>query len=45
MIKFLGPDSTEPPEVTVVDTGVLELKTAVDKLQAQVDSIQSKISQ
>ena len=45
VIKFLEPVSTEPPEVTAVDAGVLELKTAVDKLQAQVDSIQSKISQ
>ncbi|EPS98528.1 hypothetical protein FOMPIDRAFT_1051374 [Fomitopsis schrenkii] len=44
VIKFLEPTSTEPPEVTAVDTGVLEVKTAVDKLQAQVDSIQSKIS-
>lgn len=45
VIKFLEPTSTEPPEITAVDTGVLELKTAVDKLQAQVDSIQSKIGQ
>ena len=45
VIKFLEPTSTEPPEITAVDTGVLELKTAVDKLQAQVNSIQSKIGQ
>lgn len=45
VIKFLEPNSTEPPEITAVDTGVLELKTAVEKLEAQVDSIHTKIRQ
>ncbi|TFY63276.1 hypothetical protein EVJ58_g3334 [Rhodofomes roseus] len=45
VIKFVEPQPAEPVEITAVDAGVLELKTAVDKLQVQVDSIQSKIGQ
>jgi len=32
MIKFVDHDATSVPEITVVDVGVLQLKTAVDKL-------------
>lgn len=45
MIKFVDHDATSVPEITVVDVGVLQLKTAVDKLQAQIDNIQSKINE
>ena len=32
-------------EVTAVDSGILALKTSVEKLHAQVDSIQRRIDQ
>ncbi|KAI0928405.1 hypothetical protein AcW1_005659 [Taiwanofungus camphoratus] len=44
-IKFIGEDGTQVPEITAIDAGVLEMKTAVDKLQAQVESIQDKLDE
>ncbi|KAH9951971.1 hypothetical protein B0H21DRAFT_7245 [Amylocystis lapponica] len=46
VIKFIDEEVETPvPEVTAVDVGILELKTAVEKLQIQVDSIQGKIDE
>ncbi|KZT26511.1 hypothetical protein NEOLEDRAFT_1177512 [Neolentinus lepideus HHB14362 ss-1] len=45
VIKFVDTISTEPSQVTAVDHGVLELKTAVENLQAQVDDLQKKIDE
>ncbi|KAI0046151.1 hypothetical protein FA95DRAFT_1583128 [Auriscalpium vulgare] len=42
VIKFIE-SSLEPPAVTAVDQGLLELKTAVSSMSAQVDSITAKI--
>ncbi|THH33948.1 hypothetical protein EUX98_g205 [Antrodiella citrinella] len=43
-IKFI--DSSESNvEITAVDTGILELKTGVENLQAQVDDIQKRLVQ
>ncbi|KIM87189.1 hypothetical protein PILCRDRAFT_815664 [Piloderma croceum F 1598] len=41
VIKFV--DEGQIAEITAVDRGILELKTAVENLHAQVDSIQRKI--
>jgi len=41
VIKFV--DGGQSAEITAVDRGILELKSAVDNLHAQVDSIQWKI--
>ncbi|KAI0064539.1 hypothetical protein BV25DRAFT_1881811 [Artomyces pyxidatus] len=43
VIKFVESNLSEPSEITAVDHGVLELKTAVAGLQSQVDNITSKI--
>ncbi|KAG0699639.1 Snf7-domain-containing protein [Suillus ampliporus] len=43
IIKFVTTDHDR--EITVVDRGVLELKTAVRNLRDQVDNIQNKIDQ
>ncbi|OBZ75418.1 hypothetical protein A0H81_04292 [Grifola frondosa] len=45
VIKFVDADSSQPAEITVVDAGILELKCAVEKLHAQVDTLQQKIDQ
>ncbi|KZV73405.1 hypothetical protein PENSPDRAFT_574635 [Peniophora sp. CONT] len=42
VIKFVA-DATDVPEVTAVDHGILELKTALGNLNAQVESLQRKI--
>lgn len=41
VIKFIN--SGQAVEITAVDRGILELKTAVQSLEAQIDSIQRKI--
>ena len=43
VIKFLESDDTEARTVSAVDRGILELKTAVANLEAQVDNIQQKM--
>ncbi|KAI0321646.1 Snf7-domain-containing protein [Amylostereum chailletii] len=43
VIKFIDTDAPETPEITAVDRGILELKTAVANLQSQVDGIHQKI--
>ncbi|PCH37990.1 hypothetical protein WOLCODRAFT_96248 [Wolfiporia cocos MD-104 SS10] len=46
VIKFVDVDrASRGEQITAVDAGVLALKTAVEKLQTQVDSIQNKISE
>ncbi|KAI6045729.1 Snf7-domain-containing protein [Pisolithus marmoratus] len=43
VIKFMAGDREK--EVTVIDRGILELKTAVGNLQGQVNTIQGKIDE
>jgi hypothetical protein len=43
VVKFLSPEMEEPLEVTTVDRGILELKTAIAILRAQTESIQQRI--
>ncbi|KAI6005672.1 hypothetical protein EDD15DRAFT_2426179 [Pisolithus albus] len=43
VIKFIAADREK--EVTVIDRGILELKTAVGNLQSQVNAIQGKIDE
>ncbi|KAL4067921.1 Snf7-domain-containing protein [Scleroderma citrinum] len=43
VIKFIAAGREE--QVTTVDYGILELKTAVNNLQAQVDRVQNKIDE
>ncbi|EIM90317.1 uncharacterized protein STEHIDRAFT_119337 [Stereum hirsutum FP-91666 SS1] len=44
VVKFVDLGATaEPPEISAVDRGVLELKNAVANLDAQIANIQSKI--
>lgn len=38
-------DEESEPNVTAVDHGVLEMKVAISNLLAQIDDIQSRISQ
>ncbi|EPQ58042.1 hypothetical protein GLOTRDRAFT_72055 [Gloeophyllum trabeum ATCC 11539] len=45
VIKFVDATSVEGREISAVDHGVLELKSAVDNLQAQVDGLQRKIDE
>ncbi|OJT06215.1 hypothetical protein TRAPUB_2937 [Trametes pubescens] len=45
VIKFVEQGATESFEVTAVDSGLLALKTAVQKLQAQVDGLQRRIDE
>ncbi|OSX65335.1 hypothetical protein POSPLADRAFT_1135526 [Postia placenta MAD-698-R-SB12] len=45
MIKFVETDESPSFEFSAVDIGILELKSAVENLQGQVDSLQSKISE
>ncbi|KAL1947890.1 hypothetical protein VTO73DRAFT_13614 [Trametes versicolor] len=45
VIKFVEQGTTETLEVTAVDSGLLALKTAVQKLQAQVDGLQRRIDE
>ncbi|KAI0636980.1 Snf7-domain-containing protein [Trametes polyzona] len=45
VIKFVEQGSAESSEVTAVDSGLLALKTAVQKLHAQVESLQHKIDE
>jgi charged multivesicular body protein 7 len=44
VIKFVDA-STERREITAVDRGILELKSAVENMRAQVDSLQQKIEE
>jgi len=43
VIKFV--DEVQIAEITAVDRGILELKTAVENLHTQVDSIQRKLDE
>lgn len=43
IIKFVDLDSEESRTITAVDRGLLELKTAVQNVQRQIDDIQHKI--
>lgn len=43
IIKFI--DSSKPQEVTPVDVGVLELKSAVENLEAAIDRLQDQIDE
>ncbi|KAF9564411.1 hypothetical protein CPC08DRAFT_631278 [Agrocybe pediades] len=47
VIKFIDPAFTPEEErtITTVDRGILELKTAVRNLQAQIDGLHSKIDE
>lgn len=46
VIKFIDKDApVEERPITAVDRGILELKTAVKSLQAQVDGLQLKINE
>lgn len=45
MIKFVAENSTEGREITAVDRGILELKSAVGDLHAQVAGVQQKIDE
>ncbi|KAI0807317.1 Snf7-domain-containing protein [Fomes fomentarius] len=45
VIKFVDEGTAQTSEVTTVDTGILALKTSVEKLHAQVDSLQHRIDQ
>jgi hypothetical protein len=45
VIKAINPRSLETTHaVTVVDRGVLELKTAIASLEAQIEGLQKQIS-
>ncbi|KAI0032209.1 Snf7-domain-containing protein [Vararia minispora EC-137] len=43
VIKFSTPAVEELSEITTVDCGILELKTAISRLQVQTNSLQQKI--
>lgn len=43
VIKFV--DAGQSREVTAVDRGILELKSAVENLHAQIDNVQHKIDE
>ncbi|GBE82176.1 Snf7-domain-containing protein [Sparassis latifolia] len=45
VIKFSNADGEQQPEITAIDSGVLELKIGVDKLKAQIDNIQARIDE
>lgn len=45
MIKFLVNDKSPLHEINAVDRGILELKSAVDNLHAQVEGLQHKIDE
>ncbi|KZT09530.1 uncharacterized protein LAESUDRAFT_646919 [Laetiporus sulphureus 93-53] len=45
VIKFVEGDATQFQGITSVDEGVLELKTAIERLQLQIDSIHVKINE
>ena len=46
MVKFVGSDAdTSAYQITAVDRGILELKTAVRKLEIQIEEIQRKIKE
>jgi len=44
VIKFIIPASSSTQEVTVVDRGIIELKTAITDLSTQIDHISEKIN-
>ena len=45
MIKVLNPHSLDASHmVTVVDKGVLELKTAIVSLEAQIEELQKRVA-
>ena len=43
VLKFVDADSTQR-EITSIDRGVLEMKSAIEKLDAQVEDLASKIA-
>ncbi|KAK7693476.1 hypothetical protein QCA50_003044 [Cerrena zonata] len=45
VIKFVDIRDFSEPEITVVDTGLLALKTAIQNLQSQLDILQTRIEQ
>lgn len=45
MIKFIVADKSPLHEINAVDRGILELKSAVDNLHAQVEGLQHKIDE
>ncbi|KDQ60963.1 hypothetical protein JAAARDRAFT_125410 [Jaapia argillacea MUCL 33604] len=45
VIKFIDADTAEEQIVTVVDHGILELKSGVEDLNSQVESLQVKIKE
>ncbi|KAI0082613.1 hypothetical protein K474DRAFT_1585221 [Panus rudis PR-1116 ss-1] len=44
-IKFVDSSDSDSAVISAVDTGLLELKTGVERLEAQVDNIQYQIEQ
>ena len=46
VVKFIGSDAdTSVYHITAVDRGLLELKTAVSRLEAQIEDIQARIKE
>lgn len=43
VLKFVDADSTQW-EITSIDRGVLEMKSAIEKLDAQVEDLANKIA-
>jgi charged multivesicular body protein 7 len=43
MMKFVVNEISTPHEINAIDRGILELKCAVENLQAQVNELQHKI--
>jgi hypothetical protein len=45
VIKFIIDGISTPHEINPIDRGILELKSAVENLHAQVDGLQHKIDE
>lgn len=44
-MKFLSDNTSSPREINAVDRGILELRSAVQNLHAQVDGLQRKMEE
>jgi charged multivesicular body protein 7 len=45
VIKFILDETSTAHEINAIDRGILELKSAVENLQAQVNGLQHKIDE
>ncbi|KAG6860404.1 hypothetical protein C0995_011523 [Termitomyces sp. Mi166 len=45
IVKFLSDDLSDRPEINAVDRGIIELRSAVQNLHAQVDGLQRKMDE